>query len=321
MAFRRRRPPVLVILGLVVAAIVIVVLALPGSSSSPNQQSYLDIVRPQLQASAQQGAVVRDILANGASFDRTTLFERVNDLAGTAAGVQQQVALVGPPGSLGSSGGDLNQAMKMRAQAVSSLRDGLQSALSGAPSDQATTQLARAGQELNAADGLYGSFLRALPRSQAASIAVPQYRWVLNRSDWAPPALSLYVLSLRLAPSLAVHHDVALVLVSTQPAATSYNGPVAVLGLARQLTVSVVVANTGNATEHGVPVVARLAGGQTQSVRTVVDLDPGQRRAVDLGGMSLGPRTLYVLTVSVGPVDGDPTPADDTQTTTLGVSG
>jgi hypothetical protein len=321
MAFRRRRPPVLVILGLVVAVIVIVVLALPGSQSSPDQQSYLDIVRPQLQLSAQQGAVVRDMRATAASFDRTTLFQRLNDLVGESAGVQRQVAPVGPPGSLGSAGGRLNQALKMRAQATALLRDGFQSALSGAPSGQAQAQLARAGQELIAADGLYGSFLRALPRSQGASIAVPEYRWVLNQAEWAPPALGLYVLGLRISPSLAVRHDVALVLVSTQPAPTSYIGTVAVLGLVRQLAVGVVVANNGNAAEHGVPVVATVAGGQTQSVRTVVDLDPGQRRAVNLGGLSLNPKTLYVLTVTVGPVNGDPTPADDRQTMALAVAG
>jgi hypothetical protein len=321
MAFRRRRPPVLVILGLVVAVVVIVVLALPGSQSSPNQQSYLDIVRPQLQISAQQGAVVRDMRANAASFDRTTLLQRVSDVASTSASVQRQAGLVGPPGSLGSSGGLLYQSLKMRAEATASLRDGLQVALSGAPSDQAQTQLARAGQELIDADGLYGSFLRALPRSQAASISMPQYRWVLNQADWARPALGLYVLGLRASPSLAVRHDVALVLVSTQPAPTSYMGSVAVLGLARQLSVGVVVANNGNATEHGVPVVVTLAGGQTQSVRTVVDLDPGQRRALDLGGLSLAPRSLSVLTVTVGPVDGDPTPADGRQTMPIAVSG
>src|SRR5437763_1009742 len=104
MAFRRRRPPVLVIAGLVVAVLVIVVLALPGSDSSSDQQSYLDIVRPQLQLSAQQGAVVRDIRANARSLDRLTLVQRVNDLVGAAAGVQRQVAPVSPPGSLGSAG-------------------------------------------------------------------------------------------------------------------------------------------------------------------------------------------------------------------------
>jgi hypothetical protein len=297
------------------------VLALPGSQSSPDQQSYLDIVRPQLQLSAQQGAVVRDMRATAASFDRTTLLQRLNDLVGESAGVQRQVALVGSPGSLGSAGGHLNQALKMRAQATALLRDGFQSALSGAPSGQAQTQLARAGQELIAADGLYGGFLRALPRSQAASIAVPEYRWVLNQADWPPSALGLYVLGLRLSPSLAVRHDVALVLVSTQPAPTSYFGTVAVLGLVRQLAVGMVVANNGNATEHGVPVVVTVTGGQTQSVRTVVDLDPGQRRAVDLGGLLLNPKTLYVLTVTVGPVNGDPTPADDSQTMALAVAG
>jgi hypothetical protein len=321
MAFRRRRPRVLVIVGLVVAVVLIVVVALPGSDSSPDQQSYLDIVRPQLQLSSQQGTVVRDIRANASSLDRTTLFQRVNDLVSGSASVQREVAPVGPPGSLGSAGGLLEQALSMRAQAAATLRDGLQAGLSGAPTEQAVTLLTRAGQQLNAGDDMYGRFLRALSRSQAASVSVPQYRWVLNRADWAPPALGLYVLGLHLSTSLAVRHDVALVLVSTQPSPTSYMGTVAVLGLARRLSVNVVVANTGNATEHGVPVVVTLAGGQTQSARTVVDLDPGQRRALGLGGLSLEPRMLYVLTVTVGPVPGDPTPADDRQTTPLAVAG
>ena len=321
MAFRRRRPPVLVIAGLVVAVLVIVVLALPGSDSGSDQQSYLDIVRPQLQLSAQQGAVVRDIRANARSLDRLTLVQRVNDLVGAAAGVQRQVAPVSPPGSLGSAGSLLEQAMNTRAQGTASLRDGLRASLSGGSADQAVGLLSHAGQQLVAADGLYGRFLRALSRSQAASISVPQYRWVVNPADWERGSLVLFVLGLRLSPSLALRHDVGLVLVSTQPSPTSYQGTIAVLGLARQLTVSVVVANTGNATEHEVPVVATVSGGQPQSARTVVNLEPGQRQALDLGGLSLGPRTLYVLTVTVGPVSGDPTPADNSQTMPLIVAG
>ncbi len=52
-----------------------------------------------------------------------------------------------------------------------------------------------------------------------------------------------------------------------------------------------------------------------------MNLDPGQRQALDLGGLSLGPHTLYVLTVTVGPLAGDPTPADNTQTLPLVVAG
>src|SRR5204863_7715648 len=131
MAFRRRRPRVLVLVGMVAAVAVIVVVALPGSDSSPDQQSYLDIVRPQLQLSSQEGAVVRDMRANAPSFDRTTLFQRANDIAGASAAVQREVAQVGPPGSLGSAGSLLKQALSMRGQATVSLRDGLQAALSG----------------------------------------------------------------------------------------------------------------------------------------------------------------------------------------------
>jgi hypothetical protein len=201
------------------------------------------------------------------------------------------------------------------------LRDGLQAALSGAPSDQAATLLTRAGQQLVAGDNLYGGFLRALSRSQAASIAVPQYRWAPNPADWQRQALTLYVLGLRLSPSLAVRHDLGLVLVSTRPSPTSYNGSVAILGLTRQLSVGVVVANVGNVSEHGVPVVVTLASGQTQSARTVVDLDPGQRRALSLGGFSLSPLRIYVLTVTVGPVAGETRPFDAQQMMPIAVAG
>src|SRR5213082_2811816 len=121
MAFRRRRPPVLVIAGLVVAVLVIVVLALPGSDSRSDQQ----------------GAVVRDIRANARSLDRLTLVQRVNDLVGASAGVHRQVAPVSPPGSLGSAGSLLEQAMNTRAQGTASLRDGLRASLSGGSADQA----------------------------------------------------------------------------------------------------------------------------------------------------------------------------------------
>jgi hypothetical protein len=150
---------------------------------------------------------------------------------------------------------------------------------------------------------------------------VPEYRWVLDTTDWDQPALGLYLISLRQSPSLALRHDVAVVLVSTQPSPESYAGSVAVLGLTRHLTVGVVVADTGNSPEHGVPVIATLASGTSQSARTIVDLDPGQRRALDLGDFSLNAHTLYVLTVTVGPVSGDPTPGNDQQTMTLGVAG
>jgi hypothetical protein len=73
--------------------------------------------------------------------------------------------------------------------------------------------------------------------------------------------------------------------------------------------------------EHGVAVTAKLISGKTQSGQIVVDLEPGQRRAVDLGGFSLDARTLYLLTVAVGPISGDATPENDQQSMALSVAG
>jgi hypothetical protein len=68
-------------------------------------------------------------------------------------------------------------------------------------------------------------------------------------------------------------------------------------------------------------VVVTLASGQTQSARTVVDLDPGQRRALSLGGFSLSPLRIYVLTVTVGPVAGETRPFDAQQMMPIAVAG
>ena len=323
MARRRRRSPVWLIVGLGVLVVIVVALALPGSSSNPDKQSYLDIIRPQLQSSAQQGGVVNDVRANAATSDRVALSQRLEDLVGGAANVRQQVSAVGAPGSLSAASHSLNDALQLRAQATSLFRSGVEAALPQATGGDPLGDLVKAGQDLIAADNSYGSFLRALPRSMASSISVPEYRWVVNPADWSRQGLGLFVIGTKLSPTLAARHDVAVSLVSTQPAPTSYLGSVAVLGLTRQLTVGVVVVNQGNVGEQNVPVVATLGsfGVQDQVARATIDLGPTQRVALDLAGLRLTPRLTYELTVTAGPVPGDVDPANERQVSSLTVSG
>ncbi|MGH9165624.1 MAG: hypothetical protein ACRDZW_08960, partial [Acidimicrobiales bacterium] len=73
-------------------------------------------------------------------------------------------------------------------------------------------------------------------------------------------------------------------------------------------------ANAGNAAEKSVPVVATLQGPavEVDTARDTVDLAPGQRRSLTLGGLRPAQSGgTSVLSVTVGPVAGESDTADN----------
>jgi hypothetical protein len=92
----------------------------------------------------------------------------------------------------------------------------------------------------------------------------------------------------------------------------------AVLPVVKTLRLSIVVGNAGNETERRVPVVATVTPpegqGAPDSARDFVDLAPAQRVALTLGGLHAPAGGPSTLTVTIGPVDGEATTADNTKT-------
>src|SRR5207249_1490639 len=124
--------------------------------------------------------------------------------------------------------------------------------------------------------------------------------------------ITAFVSSLRSSATLAPVHDVSVLVVTLDPAPVGIDGQSQVLPLVKAVRLQIVVADVGNEAEKRVPVVATLTipGAQPQSVRDFVDLTPGQRATVTLGG--LHPDAVpATLTVQAGPVAGESVVADN----------
>jgi hypothetical protein len=84
-----------------------------------------------------------------------------------------------------------------------------------------------------------------------------------------------------------------------------------------------VVAIVGNTRERQVPVIAAITTptGATDTARQFVDLEPGQRMTVTLGGLQPTRNERLALGVRAGPVNGEENVADNEQLRTLLVRG
>ncbi len=123
------------------------------------------------------------------------------------------------------------------------------------------------------------------------------------------------VATVRSSASNTPVHDVTVVTVATDPAAAARDGDADVLPVVRNLRLHVVVANVGNERERRVPVMATLTGPTGEdSARQWVDLAPGQRRAVQLGGLAPVANQRLTLTVRVGPTAGETKVSDNEAT-------
>jgi hypothetical protein len=148
---------------------------------------------------------------------------------------------------------------------------------------------------------------------------MPASTWIDNATDWDQADLTVFVGSLRSASALAPVHDVSVVLFTTDPASVGTEDGAAVLPVVKSLRVQIVVGNAGNVLEKHVTVTAAVTpgtgvAGQPESVRDFVDLAPGQRQAVTLGGLHPPPGGPSTLTVTIGPVTGETTTADNSKT-------
>jgi hypothetical protein len=192
-------------------------------------------------------------------------------------------------------------------------------ALGTEPPGPVVGSLVAAGSDMTAADRSYRLFFDGLPKAPGV---MPPSSWIDDAHHWEEPELSVFVAALRSSTALAPVHDVAVVLFTTDPAPVGTEDGASVVPVFRNMHLQVVVANAGNEAEKRVPVVAVLApvgGGDGQAVRDFVDLAPGQRQALTLGGLRSDAGGAYTLTVRVGPVAGESSLADNEKSLSLAV--
>jgi hypothetical protein len=325
---RRRRPRWLILVILFVFTILAVrAVASSGSSGTSRrlaEQAYVDEMRPHVERSTQQGAELADVREHAAELGRTGVDRRLNRLRRDAASVYRAVVDAEPPASLAPVHTLLVSTMYIRAEALEALATSLPAALGSEPDEPVVNGLSRAGDELATADSTYRVFLRAVPRARGPNTAtLPASRWVGAAGQWSEAEVRALVATLRASTTAAPIHDVAVILVTTEPTAVGRSGDASVLPPAKTLRLQIVVANVGNEPERDVAVVAAvtdLAGG-VDTARDFVDLAPGQRMTVELGGLVPIPNQALSLGVRAGPVAGEGNLDDNEQVRLILVRG
>ena len=325
---RGRRRPRWVLVAILATITVLVASAALSGSESPSrrlaQLAYLDAVRPQVERSTAQGAVLAEVRAGAVELGRQAVLRRLERVTREADAVLTAVRDADPPPSLETAHSMLVATIAIRARVATAAADGMGAAFTEGPPEPAVDALVQAGDEMVAADRTYGVFVDALPRhADVTAPLLPASAWASDPLLWTRPELTALVTSIRSSATPTAVHDVGVLTVSTEPAAVATEGNASVLPLVRSLRLEVVVANTGNAAEKGVPVVATLIGpaGEVDTARDFVDLDPGQRRAVPLGGLRPVPGGPSTLTVVIGPVEGEASIPDNERSVGLVLRG
>ena len=310
------RPVVVVLVALTVLWVGTIVLA--ENHTSPGEArtealAYLDKVRPIIERSSATGRDVAALRENAVMLERGILERQLSRVQTEADGVLADARAV-----TSSEGGALAQdllvgALGGRAMAVRGLRAGLDQALnleaSPLPAVQALTDV---GRDLAAADGAYRLFGRNLP---TGADPPPDSRWVTDAESWSAPVLGALVTAMRNSKNLAPVHDLAVLVAAPDPGPVGKEaGGVLVLAQVRAIDLQVVVANQGNQVETDVPVTAMTQpfdGSPGARVRVAVDLDPGQRRSLDMPELATPPAgATFAIIVRVGAAP-DSKPVDD----------
>ena len=317
---RRRRPRWLLLLLLLTAVVLAVNAAASSRSHGPArrlaQLSYADAVRPEIERSTQEGSDLADVQQQAAKLGSDGVGRRLAQVAKDANAVLRSVQDTDPPATLRTAHSLLLSTMYIRAKQATAVQRALVDALGDKPDAAVVDALASIGADLVTADRTYDVFLRALPNLQGGTTRVlPPSHWIDDPSAWTAPSLGVFVQSLRASTTATPVHDVAVVLVTIDPAAVGTDNESLVLPPAKTLHMQIVVGNVGNAPEKHVPVTATLmtSTGGSETVHDAVDLAPGQRQTVLLGGLKTLADDRSILTVAVGPVPGETAIPDNTK--------
>jgi hypothetical protein len=325
MAGSRRRRRLLVV-GLAALSTVVVIVAEASTSSRPNTtegvQAYLDQVRPGVQQSASQGADFNDVRAQALTLGQNGIDRRLNRLAGEVRTTLTSIDTLAPPPSMRVAQAYLVAALGVRLKAVVEARPAMDAALTReASADQgvgdAVSKLYGVSQDLGLGDRAFSLFLGSLPSGAGVPPADP---WITDDTQWTAVELTAFVDHLRSSSSAVPVHDVAMLAFQTDPGVVSIEPDgTEDIPASHAMSVSMVVENVGNQTEHNLRVwVYFTPDGASRPTRTLNDyvtLAPGTTQAVGpLRPLVVDPGTAGRLDVTVTPVPGETDIANNTLT-------
>lgn len=297
--------------GALTIAVLAVNAAVSAGSNGPGDRlarlSYLDRVRAPIERSTELGAELAQLRAEPERLRRDGIGRRMARLVDEARASVRAVQDTEAPERLGVAASLLTATLAVRAGAVAGVQAALIAALGAGPPDAAVDGLARSAEDMVAADRTYRVFVESLPAA-AVTAPMPASQWVADAQLWSRPELAAFVAGLRSLGAPNPVYNLSVVTVTTEPAAVATEAGAAVLPVTRTIRLEIVVANTGNQPARRVTVLATLQGpaGELDTAREFVDLGPGQRRAVVLAGLRPAGPGPSNLTVTVGPLEGEP---------------
>lgn len=232
----------------------------------------------------------------------------IDQLASGAASAYKTVVSLRPPIQLAGAAGLLEACLLARSQAMASLKGAFQQALSQPGLSAGTVpSVQTAGNDLQVSDQAYRLFVSNLPR---LGVSMPPSSWLSDPGPYQPSSAQVFLASLHSAGSSAPVHQVTIYAASTTPSPVSDQGGVQVLPDAKAITVTIVVADTGNQDERNLTVTASISpAAGVSSAKDFVNLVPGQAHTiVNLGPLNPPQGSPVTLTVTVAPPAGSQTP-------------
>ena len=299
--------------GILITLVVLLIDASVHSRSpGPGQQlaagTWVDRVLPVIATSNTEGVQLNQLWSNGLSMKPDQVTSLVDQVAAGANGAYKQVVNLRPPSNLAGSAGLLEACLLARSQAGSILQGVVAETLSGpAPSPQLTSQVQTAGNDLQVADQAYTLFASTIPK---LGVTMPPSQWLGNGGPYQPQAAQVFLASLHSSASTTPLHQLTIYAVTTTPSPVNAQGNGEVLPDARAITVTIVLADTGNQAERNLTVTASIApSAGAASAKDFVDLLPGQAHTIEnLGPLNPPQGAQVVLSVTVTPPSGSVTP-------------
>ena len=285
----------------------------PAPAATLSGQAWVDQVLPVIGASTAEGQEITHIRTSGLGMQATQISGQLDQAAAGAERNYTSVAALKPPASAGGAPGLLEACLLVRARAATAAASAMTAVLSGPPpasaSDPNVQALATAAQDFAVSDRAYQLFASNLPKS--LGVTMPASTWVPDPGVWDPAGLQVYLVALRNGTSLTPIHQLTIQAVSTNPPPVGTVNGVQQMAPTKGLTVTIVIANTGNQPEGNLTItaaVAPAAANQTSQVRDFASLAPGTSHATTIGPVVPVSGAPSTLTVTVTPPAGSATP-------------
>ena len=320
-------------IGVVITLLVLLIDAsLHSRSPNPGQQlaagEWVDRVLPVVSESNTEGVRLEQLWPNALTMKAPEVIAQVDQIAAGAAGAYKAVVALRPPVELAGAAGLLEACLLARSQAATALQSAFHLALTQSSVSQPSvsqpsasqpsasqpagagdpaSSVQTAGNDLQVSDQAYRLFLSSLPH---LGVTMPPSVWLSNPAPYQPASSVVFLASLRNHGSASAVHQVTIYAVSTTPSPVTTQGGTEVLPDAKAITVTIVVADTGNQFESNLTVVASISPASgSSSAKDFVNLVPGQAHTIlNLGPLDPPQGVTVTLTVTVTPPAGSPTP-------------